>query len=67
VGIRLLCSTRGRSRLKSSFSKFGYNGQETDWPVGGKSLGRFPRLKDGNDLCNFPLVSEVVKEQDGVE
>jgi hypothetical protein len=27
-------------------------------------VGRFSRLKDGNDLCNFPLVKEVVEEQD---
>jgi hypothetical protein len=30
-------------------------------------VGRFRRLKDGNDLCNFPLVKEVVEEQDSVE
>jgi hypothetical protein len=28
------------------FKQFGYNGQETDWPVGGWSVGRLPWLKD---------------------
>jgi hypothetical protein len=26
------------------FKDFRYNRQETDWPVGGKGMGRFPRL-----------------------
>jgi hypothetical protein len=39
----------------------------TEWSVEGQSVGRFPWLKDEDDLCNFPLGREVVEEQDGVE
>jgi hypothetical protein len=30
-------------------------------------VGRFPWIKDKDDLCNFSLGKEIVEEQDGVE
>jgi hypothetical protein len=60
----LLWGAFARSQIGGSvFKDFGYNGEESYWPIGCKLLG-FPCFQDKDYLGYFPSCWEVPFEQD---